>query len=258
MGTYSSATRQGAYEPFDLQVSRNQIDGHTPIYVFGLTTLLGSTAYGPAWEGLTPSGGSYVYPSTAAQMWMYSSSASDTAVSILINGLDSNYNILTETVALNGTTAIQTVNSYLRINSIITTVGNAVGNVSLYSNSAKTGGVLYAQITAGNGNSQMSIYTVPNGYTFYQTYLQADANTGVTSSAYNKVRTLTSPPIVGAAVAVGSTLLQSVFVQNFNVPLTIPLAIPAKTDTQWQLLASTGSSTVANIYVGGILIKNPD
>ena len=261
MGTYSSVTRMGAYEPFDLQVSRGQVDGHTPIYIFGLSTTIGSTAYGPAWEGLTASGGNYVYPSSAAVMYLYSSSASDTAVTVQINGLDANYNPISEQILLQGTTAIATTNSYLRINSLATVIGTAVGNVSLYSNSAKTGGTLYAQINIGNGNSQMSIYTVPAGYTFYQTYLQADANTGVTSSAYNKVRTFANPPVTIAGASVPgpfTTLLQSVFVQQFNVPISNPVAISAKTDVQWQLLASTGSNTVGNIYVGGVLVKNPD
>jgi hypothetical protein len=257
-GIYSSVTRGGQYEPFELQVSRGQISGHSPIYVFGLTTSLGSTAYGPAWDGLTSSGGPYIYPSVAAQMWIYSASASDTAVSILINGLDANYNRISETIALNGTTAIQTVNSYFRINNLVTVIGNAVGNISLYSNSAKTGGTLYAQINAGNGNSQMSIYTVPAGYTLYKTFLQANTNTSLTSGAYNKIRTFVNPPLVNGAVSVGSTLLQAVFPNIYSAPLTYPLAFPEKTDIQWQLVASSGTVGVADIYIGGVLIKNPD
>ena len=254
-----SVTVQGAYEPFNLQVSRNQIMGHTPVYIFGLTSSLGSTAYGPAWEGLTSSGGNYVYPSTAAVMYIYSSSASDTAVTIQINGLDANYNILTEQIVLQGTTAVATVNSYFRINSMATVAGNVVGNVTLYSNSAKTGGTTYAQITAGNGNTQMSIFTVPNGYTFYQDYLQADANTGVTGSAYNKVRVYANPsipPATGVVPGPFTTLLQSVFVQQFNATNNYPIAIPQKTDIQWQLLSSTGTNTVANLYISGVLIQN--
>jgi hypothetical protein len=256
-----SVTVQGAYEPFELQVSRGQIMGHTPIYIFGLTTVLGSTAYGPLWEGLTPSGGNYVYPSTAAVMYIYSSNAADTAVTIQINGLDANYNILTEQIVLQGTTAVATTNAYFRINGMTTVAGNAVGNVSLYSNSAKTGGTLYAQITAGNGNSQMSIFTVPNGFTFYQTNLQANTNTSLTSGVYNKVRVYANPPIPtgiipGVVPGPFTTLLQSVFANAFNAINEYPLAVPQKTDIQWELLSSSGSNTTANLYIGGVLIQN--
>jgi len=78
MGVYSSATRQGAYEPFDLQVSRGQVDGHTGIELFGYSAAIGATAQGPMWEGQTQSGGLYTPPATAAPLVLVSSSASDT------------------------------------------------------------------------------------------------------------------------------------------------------------------------------------
>ena len=114
MGTYSSVSRQGTYEPFDLQVARGQIDGHQNIKLFGFTSALGSTAMGPLWEGLTSSGGNYPYPASAVVMTLASSSASDTAVSIFIEGLGVGFVQQTETVALNGTTNVNTTKSFLR------------------------------------------------------------------------------------------------------------------------------------------------
>ena len=142
MGTYSSATRQGAYEPFDLQVSRGQVDGHTPIQIFGYSAAVGSTAFGPLWEGLTSSGGTYAYPSSAAQLVLVSDSASDTsALSVKIDGLDANYAPLSETIAMNGTTNVTTTNSFLRINLISTTNGVNAGNIT-----AKISTTTYAKI----------------------------------------------------------------------------------------------------------------
>jgi hypothetical protein len=250
MGTYSSATRQGAYEPFELQVSRGQVDGHAPLNIFGNTTALGSTAYGPLWEGLTGSGGAYAYPGSAVVMTLVSSSASDTAVTIRINGLGADFVLQTEDVALNGTTNVLTTKSFLRINSMETIVGNAVGNIT-----AVNGGTTYAKINAGNGNTQMSIYTVPAGYTFYQTYYQADANTSVTSGAYIRLRTYTIDNPKGGVI---TALNQTAFVQQLLIPLQYPFIYPEKHDIQYQLLGSGGAGAVANIYVGGILIKNPD
>jgi hypothetical protein len=250
MGTYSSATRQGAYEPFELQVSRNQVDGHEPLYIFGNTTSLGSTAFGPLWEGLTGAGGAYVYPGSAVVMTLASSSASDTAVTIRVNGLGAGFVLQTEDVALNGTTGVPTTKTFLRINSMETIAGNAVGNVT-----AVNSAVTYAKITAGNGNTQMSIFTVPAGYTFYQTYYQADTNTSVTSGAYVKLRTYT---VDNGKNGVITALNQTAFVQNLNIPLQPPFEYPEKHDIQYQLLGAGGAGAVANIYVGGVLIKNPD
>lgn len=243
-----SITRVGRFEPFELQVSRGQISLHTALNLFGFTTALGSTAYGPLWEGLTTAGGAYAYPSSAVVMVITSSSSSDTAVKIQINGLDSGYNQISEIVSLNGTANINTVNSYFRINSMVTTSGNAAGNIT-----AINGGVTYAKITAGNGNTQMTIYTVPAGYTFYQTYLQGDSNTSVTSGAYVKIRTSVVDNAIGGVIINSQ---QSVFEQFFNIPLQFPVSYTEKQDIQWQLLGSGGAGALANIYIGGVLIKN--
>jgi len=243
-----SITQNGRFEPFELQVARGQITWHEPVNLFGNTTALGSTAFGPLWEGLTGSGGTYAYPGSAVVMTIASSSASDTAVTIRINGLGAGYVLQTEDVALNGTTGVLTTKSFLRINKMETIAGNAVGNVT-----AVNSAVTYAKITAGNGDTQMSLYTVPAGYTFYQTYLQADTNTSVTSGAYVRLRTYTVDNPKGGVI---TALNQTAFVQQLAIPLSFPIEFPEKHDIQYQLIGAGGAGAVANIYVGGILIKN--
>jgi len=243
-----SITQSGRNEPFELQVSRGQITWHEPLNLFGNTTSLGSTAFGPLWEGLTGTGGAYAYPASAVIMTIASSSASDTAVTIRINGLGAGFVLQTEDVALNGTSNVLTTKSFLRINSMQTIAGNAVGNVT-----AINGGVTYARITAGNGNTQMSLYTVPAGYTFYQTYYQADTNTSATSGAYVRLRTYTVDNPKGGVI---TALNQTAFVQQLTIPLQYPVEYPEKHDIQYQMIGAGGAGAVANIYVGGILIKN--
>jgi hypothetical protein len=250
MGVYSSATRQGAYEPFDLQVARGQIDGHSPLNIFGFSSTVGSTALGPLWEGLTLSGGAYAYPSSAAPLVLVSDSASDTsALSVQIQGLDASYAPLVETIAMNGTTNVTTTNSFLRINQMTTTNGLNVGNIT-----AKISSTTYAKISAGIGQTQMSLYTVPAGYTFYLSYLQADASIGFTSSNYMKFAEYNKDNTTGEI----NLLSQSTFVQTLNLPFSCPVAHTQKTDIQFQIIANTGSPFLANIYAGGVLIKNAD
>ena len=248
MGAPTSSNVYGKPGPFELQVSRGLIAGHEPLNLFGNTTSLGSTAFGPLWEGLTGAGGAYAYPGSAVVMTLASSSASDTAVTIRIFGLGAGYVLQTEDVALNGTTGVPTTLSFLRINKMETFSGNAVGNVT-----AVNSAVTYAKITAGNGDTQMSLYTVPAGYTFYQTYYQADTNTSVTSGAYVRLRTYFVDNTAGGVIHAAT---QTAFVQQLLVPLGYPQAFPEKTDIQYQLLGAGGAGAVANIYVGGVLIKN--
>ena len=77
MGTYSSATRQGAYEPFDLQVSRGQVDGHTRVYRFGWANTIGTTPQ--TITTAVSAGSAYAYPAAATAMKVSSGSANDTS-----------------------------------------------------------------------------------------------------------------------------------------------------------------------------------
>ena len=250
MGTYSSATRQGAYEPFDLQVSRGQVDGHSTLEIFGFSAAIGSTAQGPMWEGQTQSGGLYTPPSTAAPLVLVSSSASDTtALSVRIEGCGAGFVALSETIALNGTTNVTTTNSFLRINAMYVTNGTNVGTIT-----AKISSTTYAQINAGIGQTQMSIYTVPAGYTFYLSSVQYDAAIGFTSSAYMTGQEYNKDNVSGQI----TVTQQTVFVQKQETLYTCPVAHTEKTDMQFCVKASAGGPLVTSLYAGGYLIKNPD
>ena len=229
--------------PQYLQVARGLVTGASVVNIYGYQPSVGTT-FIPVWENAT----TYTYPGSASTMLLYSSSASDTAVSVLISGLDASYNNLSETKVLtNGTTGVTTANSYLRINSIqITGSNNAVGTIYL-SNAGKT--TTYAQITAGNGKNQAMIYTVPNGYTFYLTRVNAYTNqVGNLSSSYCTYRVFTQN-----SSGLITILLQAPFGNNYTSYRVAPRAYAAKTDIQWQ--ANTPSSTAAvGIAVEGILI----
>jgi len=250
MGTYSSATRQGAYEPFELQVARGQVDGHTGIEIFGYSPNIANTATGPMWEGQTQSGGLYTPPSSAAPLVLVSSSASDTtALSIRIEGCGANFVPLNETIAINGTTNVTTTNSFLRINAMYVTNGTNVGTIT-----AKISSTTYAQINPGVGQTQMSIYTVPAGYTFYLSYVQYDAAIGFTSSAYMIAQEYNKDNVTGAITVTH----QTVFVQKQEIPYTVQIAHTEKTDMQFCVKSSAGGPLTCSMYAGGILIKNPD
>lgn len=255
----TSITRKGKHEPFELQVGRGDIAYHYPVEIFGYSTAVGSTTLGPLWEGLTQSGGAYVYPSSAVQMTLVSSTT-DTQT-IFVMGLDANFNMLSEYITLNGTTGVTTVNSYFRINGL-----NVVNGVNAGTVTCKNSTVLYAQINPGIGQTQASIFTVPNGYTFYLSYVQGNASIGFTSSnymlyaEYNKFN-LGNPAdnINGYPIAYsGNTnvLSQSPFVQIFNIPYTVPVQHEAGTDIQFQLKSNSGGPFVGSIFAGGYLIAN--
>lgn len=236
-----SVTVQGAYEPFDLQVSRNQIMGHQTTNVFGYATAV-STSFVAVWEN----NAAYVFPSVASTMLVTSSSASDTAVTILISGLNASYTPITEYVTLTGTSAVTTTNSFFRINSVITTAGNAVGTIYV----KDAGGVTYAQINIGNGKTNMSIFTVPAGYTLYGYQIDAWSSTSVTSGVYATFRALTTN-----AAGVNNVLLQVPFLNSYQVSRPFPIPYAEKTDIQWQCKSSGAGLGIGTLVIG-VLVKN--
>jgi hypothetical protein len=254
-----SITRLGQWEPFDLQIGRSQIMGHQAVNVFGYTTALGNVNQA-VWEGSKTIGGDYVFPTASAQLVLVSTSASDgTALSVQINGLDSNFNTVTETIALNGTSSVTSVNSYFRVNNLYTTNGINVGTVT----ATQGGATIYAQINPGIGQTEMSVYTVPNGYIFYRTIIQA--NSSITSGGFVTYRQSNYYNLPATRVLNGyvtphqfntSIISQAPFQLNLEVLSQVPFAQPAGTDIKWQFQTSGGGIVGAgSVAVFGYLVQ---
>ena len=250
-----SITRNGKYEPFELQVARGLITYHSVVNVFGYQSALTAavaptTAPIAVWE----SNAAYVFPTTAQQMVLASGSASDAGLTITINGLDASYNILSESITFTAGnyTGATTVNSYLRINSIITTsdtTSPGTVNVGLITLKNIAGTVTYAQIAIGVGKSQMSIYTVPNNYSFNLNRANVFTSQAYTVAGNSLYRVFSTNNSTGAALAV----IQSPFVGNFSVLREYPFYYPPKTDIQWQV-GTNVTSIAVGVNIEGVLV----
>src|SRR5882757_8513152 len=112
----------------------------------------------------------YPFLTTAQQLKVSSASASDTAAGtgarlLLIQGLDANYNQIQETVIPNGVSAVNTVNSYIRINGFgVIAAGSNMTNVGDITLQLVAGGSAQGIIRAGIGTSQQAVLTVPAGF----------------------------------------------------------------------------------------------
>ena len=225
--TISSITRQGAYEPFGLQVSRNQIQGHSDVIVFGYNPDLDQTE-----ESIWPNGGTVPHPTAESVLKISSTSASDTsdgtgARTVFIEGLDGDFNVVSETVILNGQTEVNTVNLYLYVNTFyVATVGSGganAGDVNAGTGTVTTGvpAVLYDMIATGFNQRTTAHYCVPAGYTGYMvkgviTAGQATGSTAVT--AFLKQHGTDDILRVGAVSAINNGSVA----YDFDPPYTIP------------------------------------
>ena len=249
LGVTSSISRMGAYEPFDLQVSRGQISGHSTLSLFGYQSAVGNTKI-PVWENAT----AYTYITSASTLTLVSTSASDnTSASVLISGLDSSFNIISETLFLNGVTGVTTVNSYFRVNSMILTSPGTSQTTNVGTITLKQSSNVIAQINVGIGKTQMSIYTVPAGYSFYLDLAEANTSNSYTSSNIITYSVQAINNVTGVKLAVLQQPFVSIYVAN---RASDPFVYTEKTDIQWQLVTSTVTAVSAGIIIAGKLIKN--
>lgn len=219
--------------PFELAVARGLVPGVQGPSISGYQSAV-STTWIPLWDGGAIE---YVYPASAAAVRVWSSSGSDTNVVVNITGLDADYNLQTESVTLtNGTTGVLTTKLFLRINSIVSTT-NGAGNIHCGSSDKS---VTYAQIPIGTTRSSMTIYTVPNGYTFYLT--QVNVYTNQNGNQYTNYRSYTKTP-----AGVTTPVLQFPLVSGYNSVKIVPRPYVGKTDIQWQFNSSGASQVGAQI-----------
>jgi hypothetical protein len=250
-----SITQSGLYEPFDLQVARGQILGHTEQNIFAYGTTPGTAGlFRTVWENMGTT--EYVFPSSALTMQLVSTAAGDTA-SITITGLDANYLIISETLVLNGTTNVPTTKQYFRINSMVVSSGSATNPVGVVSLSNSS--VVYAQIntavfngtTSSIGQTQMSVFTVPAGYTFYGYRYGAYSSFNGNSANYTTYRAVTN-----SSAGVQKVIVQTPFNTSYEVQRHFPLPYAEKTDLRWQIAPSAATAAVVSVNIGGVLISN--
>ena len=245
----NSITRQARNEPFDLQVSRNQIYGHQTLSLFGYQSAVGNTKI-PVWENAT----TYTYITSASTLTLASSSASDdTLANILINGLDANFKPISETLTLNGVTGVTTINSYFRVNNLLMVSPGTGQTTNVGTITLKQSSNIVAQINSGIGKSQSTVYTVPAGYSFYLDFAEVN-----TSNSYTSSNIVTySVQAINNNTGVKLQVLQQPFVSIYTANRSSdPYFYSEKTDVQWQLVTSTATTIAAGVIIAGKLISN--
>ena len=234
-----SITQVGTSEPFELQVSRGQIPGHSVRNLFGTNPAIGTTFVTP-WEN----NGALPLLSAAQNLSLVSTSASDTAVSILVAGVDADCKAITEVVALNGLTPVVTTQQFFRINDLITASGNAVGDVT-----ASYSGTVYAKIIAGRGKNQAAIYTVPAGHSFYLGRIDA-----FTATANNDTKIMTYRNKVTYVDGRVFNVAQTSFTSRMDISRILPFKVPAKATIEFQFKMSSQTADIG-VFGEGVVVK---
>ena len=239
-----SITRIGRNEPFELQVARSQITLHNVVNIFGYQASVTTTSI-PVWENASV----YTYPTSALTM-TYASTASET-LTMIVTGLDANYAVVTDTVTFSGGTSGTATNgtAFFRINSMIVTSVATLGSSNVGTITAKNGGTTYAQIAIGVGKTQMAIYTVPAGYSFFLNRIDVFASNPYTSS--NNLTFINWQQNANSKVAFN--IAQSPFISILDIHRQYPLIYTEKTDIQFRVNTNAGTYAVG-AFGEGVLV----
>lgn len=182
-----------------LETAKGNIENNSIIHKFGRNTDVGATE-----EDVWTVGGVYTWLQAPVNLEAISTSANDTIAGtgariITVEGLDENWNAISEDIEMNGVSAtLPTINGFIRINRVFvkevgtyagTIVGGNAGNIVLRTES---GGATHAEIlleaTVPQGQSQVSRFSVPKGHTAFvwAVYLWVDSGKSATLSFLEK------------------------------------------------------------------------
>ena len=204
------------------------------------------------------------YRTAAAKVEIRSTSTSDTflglgARAVLLTGLDASFNLLTETLNLNGVTVVSSVNSFIRLNGVeVTSVGTYGGlpgvsidgaNLGTITSNFQGSATVVNTIRIQDGHEFSAAYCVPRGYYLGISTIVSSVDTNKSCDLVVRFRTsaddITSPfksTLLGAeliGVATGS-------ISSYSPALILP----EMSDLYFMGKASTGTASITFSLVG--------
>lgn len=199
-----------------LSIARGHVKDASHVHKFGAVPAMSQNQTGTVWDI-----NDTIYPwsafDTAGILTIPTVNASDNGKIIKVYGLDENYDAQTEdfTVSSAGTTT--GTKTFKRVYRAYVADGvTNVGNINV-----QRGGITVLRITAGKGQTLMSIYTVPNGFTGYLVKGVMSCQAGADATGDMFVRYFGQQSFrVGHSFEVSGAGGQ--YLYDFGVPIQIP------------------------------------
>lgn len=230
--------------PYTYAIAESDILNHYSLLKFGTRSSVLANTNSLVWEGTNPD---YTYLTSGEQLKVSSSSAQDGVggtgiLTLTLIGLDSNFLEISEVITMNGITAVTTTNYFIRVfRAYGSTSGTSLTNVGLITITNNAGTNQLLVIPAGDGQTLMTMWTVPAGKVAYITTItfSTDTNKGARTSIRTRLND-------------GGTLYPwqikyraYVFQGNNNFPFQIPFKISEKTDIEVRVLTPASAGTTS-------------
>ena len=172
---------------FYTEVSKGLVPKHSLVHKFGHNLDIDTTS-DP--ETIWSAGGLYTFPSSADTLKIVSSDVDDNgtgttgALTITVEGLDANYDLISENFTLNGQTAVTGSKQFLRVyRAFVTSAGSSEHNEGVITINNSDDSITLATIPAEHGQTQMAIYTIPRNYKGYLTSFSGAMSKAIPSTA---------------------------------------------------------------------------
>jgi len=241
---------------FLLEVAKGNVPGHSFVSKFGSNPDMDSSGVGvPIWDY----GNYYSFP-TAATIDTISSSATADVQNMVVQGLDENWEYVTQAVTLSGQTKVTLGTPLIRCfrafnaNSV-----DLAGNVYVYCDDTASTGIpeaassVKAVVRAGINQTEMCIYTVPKGRTgfFLNGFIGQGIKGGARCNFTWKQRSFGGVFRVAGRVGTGEDGSM-----HFNYKYAIPIPMPEKTDIMMVCEETTGNNTLVYGVFELLLVDN--
>ena len=211
------------YEHDPLAIAKGESNGYSFVHKFGANFDVDNNSEPETvWTG----GGLYPWSALNVAKTLYIlSNDSNEEGTVELQGLDEDYNVVTETVTLNGSTAVTTLNTFLRVYRMIY-IDDGGGNVGVITARVDSpSGTVVAQIEGVLSQTLMCVYTVPAGYTAYMMALDFSVQKNKDAQVLMMQRTFNTNNFRIAHMA-------EVYESTYRYDFPIPLPLPEKTDLE--------------------------
>ena len=150
-----------------INIARGLVNKTTAVHKFGSTPAMSINTEGSVWD-INDSYYNWTALDTANNLSIVCSNAGDAGAghSLVIEGLDANKDLQTETVSLSAQTGISTTNTFKRVNRAYFIDGSDqtnLGKITIFNGANAP----VARINVNEGQTLMAVYSVPNGHTAY-------------------------------------------------------------------------------------------
>lgn len=226
-------------------IAQGKDPNNSSVYKFGRNGAVGSTEV-LIWDGA----GLFTLPTSAGTVTVTSDSGSDAfpagigARTVRVFGLDTDYNEVNEVVNIGGTstaTFLRVYRAWVETAGTITPlIGGNVGTITITHNGTT---LTIAQILPKKGQTLMSIFTIPAGFTGLLWATDADSGEGK-----DAIVTLYTRDNLIADTPFRAKIVLDVFQNSVDEKLKIPLSIPEKTDIVMSAVSSAAGTAISSSF----------